>query len=463
MADQSQYLFGGLALFALFFLPITLPHYALVRRLIKTPFQWGQFIWFAVLSTCSWCANRLVILYANGWNVVSAILWYVPLLLWVFRVRGWRFFLVLMKLVLMLMCLELSCAVLVTLADVLGISPEGLMLVTLEDLHNPGKLLGSAVINLLGTSLLLLLLMAGQHVRYLHRTAPPELRKRRWHITISIARVLILLVAAISVLAMPHYLFGVSSITDFLLPNKERYLVMVLSVSVLIAVAFSYIIQDIRYLVQWQRLNTLEQQQAISRGLLENLRFFRHNIINMLYGLEGAMLSENKDKLEAYFTEIQKKCALVNNENIAALERVTNPSVSALLLHAVDSARQLSLPINLFVQEGILLPRVLGDADLCQIVGVLLDNAIEAANAAAERHVAVEMRSVENAVELIISNTYSGAIAAELLSRGGQSTKEGHEGQGLSSCYHIISRKRGVFLNFWITGQYVRAQLLLQR
>jgi two-component system sensor histidine kinase AgrC len=274
---------------------------------------------------------------------------------------------------------------------------------------------------------------------------------------------LLLMACAVSMLAMPHYLFGVNSIKEYLLPNRHRYIVMVLSVALLIAVALSYMAQDISYLIQSQRLNTLEQQQDISRALLENLRFFRHNIINMLYGLEGTLLSGDREKLDAYFAEIHEKCALVNNENITALEKVTNPAVSALLMHATDRAHQLNLPLNLYVQENVFFPRVLGDADLCQIVGVLLDNALEAANEASERYVMLELRNVENALELIVSNTYTGTVTIEQLSRGGASTKEGHPGHGLASCYHILSRKRNVHLNFWVTGQYVRAQLLLHR
>ena len=153
----------------------------------------------------------------------------------------------------------------------------------------------------------------------------------------------------------------------------------------------------------------------------------------------------------------------MNNENISALERVPNPSVSAVLLRAVDRARQLSLPINLFVSQNVVFPRTLSEADLCQVLGVLLDNAIEAADRAAERRVSAELRNVGDALEIIIRNTYAGEISPESLTAGGSPTKEGHEGQGLRSCYHILGRRRGAFLNFWVSGQYVQAQLLLER
>jgi molecular chaperone DnaK (HSP70) len=87
----------------------------------------------------------------------------------------------------------------------------------------------------------------------------------------------------------------------------------------------------------------------------------------------------------------------------------------------------------------------------------------EAADQAEERRVTVELRNVESSLEIIVKNTYAGEVTPDALTRGGQSSKEGHEGQGLSSCYHILSKRRGAFLNFWVTGQYVQAQLLLGR
>lgn len=461
--DGFWYHMIGLVLYCLFLLPVAFPQYGTIRRLAGKPFDRQELVQCVLLLGCSWCCNRLVILYLNGWNVVFAILWYALALLVVFRIRGWNFALTLLKLILMLVCLELLCALMVMLAEKLGLDAQLLVVATLADMHDLRKLLGSGIINLLAAVLLWLGVVLWQHLFYLHRTAPPTLRRRRWHITLSITRLTLIISAAISILAMPHYLLGAASLKEMLLPNQKGYILLALSVALLVAVALSYLAQDINYLVQSQRLNTLEQQQSISRGLLQNLRFFRHNTINMLYGLEGALLSDDREKIATYFSEIQEKCALINNENISALERVTNPSLNALILHAIDRARVMNLPINLYVQEQVTFPPTFGDADLCQLVGVLLDNALEAADAARERYVIIELRNVDAALELIISNTYTGTVTTEQLSRGGISTKEGHTGQGLTSCHHILSRKRNAHLNFWVTGQYVRAQLLLHR
>ena len=135
-----------------------------------------------------------------------------------------------------------------------------------------------------------------------------------------------------------------------------------------------------------------------------------------------------------------------------------------MLEYVISSLRQ--IPHVEIIRIGSRTPVVMPQRitpELCQMLGVLLDNAIEAANEAAERNVALEMRNIDGGLEVIVRNSYAGQVQPQLLTHGGNSTKEGHSGQGLASCYRILARKRNAHLNFWVTGQHVQAQLLLNR
>ena len=460
MMQSVWYHITGLFWFCLYLVPETLIMYPLIRRLVKAEHRPGQLLPFMFFMMGNYVCNRLIVFYANGLNVLSSLVWYPIMLCVVFGKRGWDLVLSLLKLMLFMVIFELTCALLINLSKEFDISQDLFLLTSVETLHDHTMLLASGVLNLLGQLPMLAVVLMIEWIRK-HKALPTETRRRRWLYARCIIRAILLVASAFTVFSLPQFIFGANS---FAITTKNpAYLVLVTAVAIMLGVAVSYMVQDIRYIIQLQRLNTLEQQQAISSSLLQNLRFFRHNMVNMLYGLEGVLISGDRDKVTAYYREMREKCALVNNENILALERVTNPSVSAILLHGVDKARQLNLPVNLYVQERVQFNRTLSDADLCQVLGVLLDNAIEAADKAEERHVTVELRNVENSLEVIVKNTYAGEVSPEKLTMGGASTKEGHEGQGLRSCYHILSRRKGAFLNFWVTGQYVQAQLLLGR
>ncbi len=454
---------GSFLLQLLISIPSTSLVYPYSRRVVGAPFRWRDFALCTLLMVCNTTINRLLTFAPNGSTIINATFWFFLLVRFVYGQKGWRSFTGLVKVIAMTLVMSLLCYVVLAGLMMLGFDTSPLTAATPAETQTLSYQLTYELINVLAGLLLWLCIALWQAIRRKWKAQPVETQKRSWLYARSISRLVLLMVTAVGMMLMPYSLFGEKTLIHFILDNLQNYIILMACSAALLAVAVSYMIQDIRYIVQLQQLNTLEQQQAISKSLLQNLRFFRHNMVNMLYGLEGVLIDGDRDKVTAYYGEMRDKCALVNNENVAALERLPNPSVNALLLRQVDKARQLNLPINLYVQEKLRFPHVLSDADLCQVLGVLLDNAIEAADKAAERYVTVEMRNVDSALEIIVKNTYAGDITPAQLTQGGQSTKEGHTGQGLLSCYQILSRRRGAFLNFWVTGQYVQAQLLLQK
>lgn len=225
-------------------------------------------------------------------------------------------------------------------------------------------------------------------------------------------------------------------------------------------VAISYLTSDIRYAQQLKKNETLEQRQAIYNGLLDNMRYFRHNLANMLYGFEGTILSGDLSEVSAYYEEIVRRCALINNENIVALQRIPRAAISTLLLRQIANAQEQKIPFYLFVQADIRWTK-LSDADLCSVLGVLIDNAKEAAREAENPYVSVELRNEARALEVVVRNTFAGELEIVRMREGGPSDKDGHEGIGLASVRKLIEEKRDLYLNIRQTGQYVEAQFVM--
>ena len=96
-------------------------------------------------------------------------------------------------------------------------------------------------------------------------------------------------------------------------------------IMLLILVCLSYLIQDFRYLKMRKNNDTLERQKRITDTLISNTRQFRHNILNMIYGFEGALLNDLPEASRAYYQHLVSKCALINHENIAALHQLDHP------------------------------------------------------------------------------------------------------------------------------------------
>lgn len=228
----------------------------------------------------------------------------------------------------------------------------------------------------------------------------------------------------------------------------------------LLLVSLSYLAQDVRYLRQLRRNESLEQQKRISDALMTNMRVFRHNIANMLYGFEGVILAGEPNAVRAYYDEIVRKCALVHNENIVMLQNLSAPSVTALLLRHIAKANDEGVPFNVYIQKGLRW-RGLPPADMCGVLGVLLDNAREAAKESAAPYVSVEMRDVDAALEIIVRNTW-GAAGQESAPDFTVSGKPGHAGVGIESVRAILKKRRDCYLNLRTAGRYVEAQILME-
>jgi hypothetical protein len=121
----------------------------------------------------------------------------------------------------------LICAIGLVLADMAGIETEQILVVTLDDMFKPFLILRTALMNILGTLPILgfFALLSRLKIR---KKLPPETRRQRGLYTRSGLRLAFLIVGALIMLSMPHYLYGENSLQLFTIPSKEKYILLIL-------------------------------------------------------------------------------------------------------------------------------------------------------------------------------------------------------------------------------------------
>lgn len=83
---------------------------------------------------------------------------------------------------------------------------------------------------------------------------------------------------------------------------------------------------------------------------------------------------------------------------------------------------------------------ILDDIDLCRVLGIVIDNAIEEAELSADKQVNLSFeRKDENTIVLVISNTTKGDVDTKQIFQEGYTTKTNHTGIGLSQVMHILN------------------------
>ena len=180
---------------------------------------------------------------------------------------------------------------------------------------------------------------------------------------------------------------------------------------------------------------------------------------NLPYGLEGVILTRDIAQIEAYYADMACRCARINNENATAINRLGVPALAALLLRKMDDAAEKGVPFYLSASEGFSFS-ALPAAALCEALGNLIDNALEAAARSSSPRVDLMLRGGEGYDEIVVSNTYADDADLRFLSETPCSSKPGHQAAGLEPVRRIAAKRfRPICFNQFVRGRYIESSL----
>lgn len=95
--------------------------------------------------------------------------------------------------------------------------------------------------------------------------------------------------------------------------------------------------------------------------------------------------------------------------------------------------------------------------DLARIVGVYLDNAIEASSTSEDKKIGIEMYLIKEKIEIIITNTFNNEINLDKIGKESFSTKGKHRGHGLLLVNKILSEN-----NMFEAKNEIRGNIYIQ-
>lgn len=173
----------------------------------------------------------------------------------------------------------------------------------------------------------------------------------------------------------------------------------------------------------------------------EEIRSFRHDYRNILSTMQCYIDEENLDELKQYFHKsILNNTAILSDDGfyLGKLHQLEDTAVKSLLYTKLITVFNREINLELEIAEPIpALP--LESLTLCRILGILLDNAIEAATESPEKKLRISVVSTETAVIFTITNsTLPFSVPVSRLLQKGYSSKAGHEGIGLSTVIELL-------------------------
>lgn len=211
---------------------------------------------------------------------------------------------------------------------------------------------------------------------------------------------------------------------------------------------YEFLLEHQQLTLQQKEQNIISEYVQQMETLYEEMRTFRHDYKNILCTMEDYIASRDFDNLNTFFHEkILPTSALLPGQNlfIGRLSLICVPPIKGLLCsklilcqkHGLPFILELSAPVKDFYMD---------DFQLCTILGILLDNAIEAAFQCRNPKLELSMLPQDHSILIGIRNTsISPQVPVSRLFEKGYTEKEGHTGLGLYTVKKIIAPLENVF------------------
>ena len=208
----------------------------------------------------------------------------------------------------------------------------------------------------------------------------------------------------------------------------------------------------------------LEGEKLVNKSLTilhDNIRAFKHDFNNIVQAIGGYITTNDMEGLKNYYSQLLDDCQRVNNLTTLSPEVINNPAIYSILASKYYKADELGIKINLeiFLDLNTLKIKIY---ELTRILGILLDNAIEATLDCSEKVINVIMRKddTHHRQLIIIENSYSNKnINLDKIFEKSYSTKPNNTGLGLWEVRQILKKNNNLNLYTTKDNKFFKQQL----
>ncbi len=149
----------------------------------------------------------------------------------------------------------------------------------------------------------------------------------------------------------------------------------------------------------------IENLQGNYKRLQENydsVRAFKHDFSNIMQGIGGYIIANDIEGLRKMYKSISNECQEINDKQCINSDIINNPALLNLINNKINLAEEKNIKIKVQVYIDLNALKV-PTYDLCRILGILIDNAIEATNECEDKNITIKfLRDKYNNRHLIV-------------------------------------------------------------
>ncbi|WP_391039672.1 quorum-sensing sensor histidine kinase AgrC [Staphylococcus epidermidis] len=264
------------------------------------------------------------------------------------------------------------------------------------------------------------------------------------------------------VLAIAFIYFYIISQTNLQENNSLKFyaiifvsVIVFLSLVILLLSAFA--LREMKYKRKLQEIEAYYEYTLRIESINNEMRKFRHDYVNILTTLSDYIREDDMPGLRKYFDEhiVPMKDKLKTRSiKMNGIEKLKVREIKGLITTKIIQAQEKRIPISIEVPDEI--DRIdMNTVELSRIIGIIVDNAIEASENLEEPLINIAFIDNDESVTFIVMNKCSDDIPKiHKLFEQGFSTKGDNRGLGLSTLKELTDSNENVLLDTVIENGY---------
>lgn len=248
--------------------------------------------------------------------------------------------------------------------------------------------------------------------------------------------------------------------TEIIELNGILFFIYFILLLIIMYILIRNITKELEFKNKQNQFENLKEYTTNLEKLYTEMRSFRHDYINILSSIIGYIENKDMDGLEVYFNNKiipLGKGIESNNFKIGNLKNVKILELKGILSSKLMHAQELGVDVFIDVMETI--ERIDMDVvDICRIVGILIDNSVEAALTCAKPYLKVALINKNKSTMIVFINSCpENTPPIYKLFQAGFSTKGSNRGLGLSNLKEVIKNYNNVYLDTQIeNGEFIQ-------
>lgn len=176
------------------------------------------------------------------------------------------------------------------------------------------------------------------------------------------------------------------------------------------------------------------------RSTLFDLRRFKHDWINNLAVINSMLQMDKVPELKQYISELISQDS---EHGSAEIFNIKNAGLFGIISSKINQAHEKGVRVEFGISGEIENIPGIKISELCEIIGIFLDNAIEE-SVKSTKSVTVNMQNGNSYIEIAISNSCENKPDLQMISKEGYSTKGDGRGMGLAIAKKIIDKNKNI-------------------